>query len=113
MKRLLLALAVCSAHVAYGSCSIADIELDKLQGRSAEHHLSVTGFIVNNCAQATGVQIKVTVYDQEGRVIVSRDPWPASVSNIPARSTFPFEYKLDRVAGYKNFDVRVLRTRIW
>jgi hypothetical protein len=93
-------------------CSTADIEVDRLGGRIAGDWVHVTGSIINKCALPIGVEIKVTMYDASGGIISSKDIWPASIANIPARSDFPFEW-MDDVSGFKTFDVRVIRVKKW
>jgi hypothetical protein len=59
------------------------------------------------------VQIKVTLYDKDGGILTVHDTWPASISNIPAKSDFPFEDMIRRQPGFKSFDVRVIATKTW
>jgi hypothetical protein len=73
----------------------------------------VTGVLTNNCDAPVGVQIQLTLYDAAGRVVQSYNIWPASKSNIPARSDYPFEHQT-LVAGHvSRATVKVIDTHRW
>lgn len=107
---LIISFGVASAQAA---CTPSDIAIDKLKGRVDRDFAYVVGRLVNNCKIATGVQIKVTTYNKAGDILAVNDIWPASINNIPAKSDFPFEYGMDRLAGFSTFDVRVIATKTW
>jgi hypothetical protein len=111
--KLLLASAFLLAlpALAQAACTPSDIAVDKLNGRVDGDYIYITGRLVNNCASATGVQIKVTIYNKAGDILAANDSWPASINNIPARSDFPFQQGMDRRPGFAKFDVRVIATK--
>lgn len=76
-------------------------------------YIYITGRIINNCAEETGVQIKIAIYDKSGDVLTVNDSWPASINNIPARSDFPFQDMLRNVPRFSKFDVRVIAVKRW
>jgi hypothetical protein len=94
-------------------CEPSDISVEVHSTRVEYDYAYVTGRIINNCSSPTGVQLKVTLLDEQGGVITSHDPWPASISNIPARSDFPFEDQLSVNRRPAQADVRVIRVRRW
>jgi hypothetical protein len=95
------------------SCSRADITIDKLRGRSDEFgYAHVTGRVKNGCAEAIGVQLKATFYGKNDEILSVQDFWPASVSNIPARSSYPFEW-MERVNGFQKYTVEVINVKTW
>lgn len=95
------------------SCTVSKIAVDKLKAQSKGYgYFRITGRLTNNCDQATGVQIKVTVYDKADNILASPDLWPASVSNIPAHSEYPFEC-LQEAPGFHRFTVSVISVRTW
>lgn len=116
IARAALAVATLALFVspyAWAQCKPSDIDIDKVRGRVDGDYVYVAGRLVNNCASATGVQIKITVYNKAGDILTVRDLWPASINNIPPRSDFPFEIMVPRQAGFANFDTRVIGTRVW
>lgn len=95
------------------SCTVSKIVVDKLKAQPKGYgYFRITGRLTNNCDQATGVQIKVTVYDKAENILASPDLWPASVSNIPAHSEYPFEC-LQEAPGFHRFTVSVISVRTW
>jgi len=110
---LSVAMAPIAALAQSGGCQPSDIGVDKLKGRVERDYIYIVGRLMNNCAQATGVQIKVTIYDKAGDILTVDDSWPASINNIPARSDFPFETMIRRVHGFAKYDVRVIATKTW
>lgn len=128
MKKLLVTLAA-SCMVACGApsappplasaapetaaCTTSDIFVEVHGTRVEYDYAYVTGRIINNCREPTGVQLKVTLYDQQGQIITSHDPWPASISNIPAGSDFPFEDQTSVSRRPARADVRVINVKHW
>jgi hypothetical protein len=95
------------------SCTVSKIAVDKLKARPEGYgYFRITGRLTNNCDQPTGVQIKVTVYDKAENILASPDGWPASTSNIPAHSEYPFEW-LQEAPGFHKFTVSVISVRTW
>jgi hypothetical protein len=79
-------------------CSSSDIRI--LQ---ADHHppdgmlAHVVGELINGCGNATGVPVRVTLRLQNGKVITNQKVWSASITNIPAHRSFPFEFPIAEV----------------
>jgi maltose-binding protein MalE len=95
------------------ACTVSKIVVDKLRAQSKGYgYFRITGRLTNNCDQPTGVQIKVTVCDKADNILASPDLWPASVSNIPAHSEYPFEC-LQEAPGFHRFTVNVINVRTW
>ena len=93
------------------ACQASDIVVEKLHARRVGNHTIITGRLVNNCSLPTGAQIKITAYDGAGEILSVDDIWPASVSNIPARSAFPFEWIAD--PGLKTVTGEVIKVKTW
>ena len=93
------------------SCTVSKIVVDKLKAQSKGYgYFRITGRLINNCDQPTGVQIKVTVYGKADNILASPDLWPASTNNIPAHSEYPFEC-LQEAPGFHRFTVIVINVR--
>lgn len=95
-------------------CGISDIAIDKLRGTiNDEGFARVTGRVVNNCASAVGVELKITFYGKDGEILKVEDGfWPASIHNIPAHHEYTFE-DLDNVDGFKSYTVEVVGLNVW
>jgi maltose-binding protein MalE len=94
-------------------CDESKIAVDKLRARiEYSEYAHVTGRLINNCDQATGVQVKITVYGKSGDIVKVDDIWPASVKNIPPHSEYPFEW-VDRIPEFDRFTVSVIDLKTW
>ena len=89
------------------ACSVSSFAVDKLRARGVH----ITGRLLNNCDLAAGAQVKITTYDKAGSILSVDDIWPASISNIPAHSTFPFEWLSG--GGVDTFTVAVTSVKTW
>ena len=68
------------------ACSPSDIQILQADHRPTDGLFAqVVGELVNNCDEATGVVLRVTLRDQDGKVIISQRFWPASIANIPCQ----------------------------
>jgi hypothetical protein len=70
------------------------------------------GRITNHCAEAKGVQIKITTYDHAGDILSDVEIWPAGINNIPANSEFPFEW-VHTKAVFAKFTVTIIAVKSW
>lgn len=100
-----------AAKVDEPACTLDQVDVENVSGRTERHALVITGVIRNDCDTPTGAQVKFTIYAKDGRVLTSRDLWPASVNNIPANSTFPFEIPLDRFEDADRYEVNVIAVK--
>lgn len=101
--------------IAASGCKKSDIAVDKLRGAIIEGgFVRVTGRVVNNCASAVGVELKLTFYGKDGAILKVNDGfWPASVHNIPAGHGYTFEDLEDQTDGFSKFDVEVVGVNVW
>ena len=74
---------------------------------------SIFGILLNGCDVLTGPQIKVTFYDQAGKVLRVEDMWPASINNVSPKADFPFQVRVNRVEGFARVEVSVVSTKTW
>jgi hypothetical protein len=102
-----------AASAASLGCKVKDIALDRLSHRVEGAVTHVSGRIVSNCAQSTGVHLRVSVFDKSGSVLAVQDLWPASVKNIPPRGIFPFSASIRGVPNVAKFSVEILETKVW
>lgn len=98
------------------ACSAADIQIkqaDLVRNSAGGEFSTVVGELVNDCDDATGVQLHITLRDQAGKVISTSDPWPASTHNIPAHSTYAFTVNADERQPADKVQVDVTEVRKW
>ncbi|RBP07124.1 hypothetical protein DFR50_12954 [Roseiarcus fermentans] len=100
------------------ACSVADIDVGRaeviVQGRATY----VVGELANQCSDGTGVQIRLTLRDDEGNVLLTGDFWPASGRNIAAGGRRGFTYVVspaERIPRRRaaNVTVEVSAVRKW
>ncbi|MFH1689196.1 MAG: hypothetical protein ABIE42_03030 [Candidatus Eisenbacteria bacterium] len=93
--------------------TVADIRIEGLRTRTETAYIFITGRLINDSDYPTGVQVKTISYDSQGEVLTVSDSWPASISNIPAHSDYPFETMLDHLPGHSRIEMRVIDVRQW
>lgn len=95
------------------ACSTGDVLVRDVAGRIEHYAIFVTGVLENRCARPAGPRVKLTVYDESGHLLGTREFWPASVSNIEPGGTYPFEMQLDKYAGAARFEASVIEVQTW
>ena len=111
-----LVVVLCLSDTAYSqtNCTAANIKVEQFRAQNeGSITTSILGVLLNGCNVPTGPQIKVTFYDQAGTILRVEDMWPASINNIPPKSYFPFQVRLNRVEGFSWAEVRVITTKTW
>jgi hypothetical protein len=103
-----------AAQAQLSACRPADIAVEKVSRRVDGNITHVSGQLVNKCPQAVGAHIKVSLNDATDSPVMVQDTWPASVKNIPAKGTFPFDSAFRNAPpGIAKVDVRVLEVKFW
>jgi hypothetical protein len=95
------------------SCDAASFSVDKLHGTTERGYLRVTGIVHNDCDEPMGVQLKWTGYFADGSIAFSENFWPASTTNIHARSGYPFEAIHRAPEGESRYRIEPIRARSW
>jgi len=94
-------------------CRTSDFTFEKLRAQPAGYGFTrIMGRITNHCAQATGVQIKITTYNHAGDILSDVEIWPGGINNIPANSELPFEW-VDTNAVFAKFTVTIIAAKSW
>jgi hypothetical protein len=120
MKRLALCAALMVAPLAaHAACSATDFAIQdfkmKAMGSGQGVRLSLSGQLVNHCAEAAAAQVKIEAKDADGKVLQTKQGWPAGTTNIaPGQSV---EFDLGRLFRYQsdmqNYSVGVVDVRTW
>ncbi|HEY1613900.1 MAG TPA: zinc ribbon domain-containing protein [Rhizomicrobium sp.] len=98
-----------------GPCSPADFTVSDLATPQAEtsDYIKLTGMLHNGCSQASGAQLKWTVFNSDGTVAFSDDFWPDSTTNLPPNGDFPFDTLHSAPNGTWTYKVEVISTTAW
>ncbi|MBA2077231.1 hypothetical protein [Rhodanobacter sp. PCA2] len=107
-----LLLAPLAAHAA---CAPTDFEIRDFKPAAAAGRLSLRGELVNKCAAASAAQIRIEIKDAAGKVLQSKQAWPAGTSNIAPGSNVNFD--LGRMfrpqSDMDSFTASVVDVRTW
>ena len=93
MKPLLVsALLLLAPFAAHAACAQTDFEIrdfkSEVTGSGTTLQLNLTGELVNHCAVASAARVRIDAKDSDGKVVQSRQSWPAGTTNIaPGAST--------------------------
>lgn len=120
MKRLIVSAALILAPLAaHAACAPTDFAIQdfkmKATGSGQGVRLSLSGQLVNHCAEAAAAQVKIEAKDSGGKVLQAKQGWPAGTTNIaPGQSV---EFDLGRLFRYQtdmqNYTVGVVDVRTW
>lgn len=119
MKSLLISSVLLLAPMAvHAECSIKDFAITEFTPGPATGltgKLSLRGQLLNNCAAPSAAQIRVELKDDAGKVLQSKQAWPAGTSNITPGQTVRFD--LGRLFHYQqgiaSFTASVVAVRSW
>lgn len=75
--------------------------------------VSVVGELRNNNEAPVGVELLITAYDEDGRVVDSMNCWPASLQNVPAQSKYPINCPVTDRPGVAQVTLRVEGAKQW
>jgi hypothetical protein len=111
---LFLAPVAANAACAATDFSVADFAVKLVPG-SGQPRLNMKGQLVNKCPTAAAAQVKIEAKDASGKVLQTKQGWPAGTSNIdPGKSV---DFDLGRLFRYStdmaNYTVSVVDVRTW
>lgn len=121
MKKIAIAVAlfVAAPLSAHAACATKDFAVEgfgvKLQQGSGQPRFSMKGNLVNKCTEAAAAQIRIDAKDSSGKVVASKQGWPAGTSNIePGKSV---DFDLGRLFRYSpdmtDYTVVVSDVKAW
>ena len=121
MKKIAIAIAlfVAAPLSAHAACAAKDFTIDgfavKLQQGSGQPRFSMKGNLVNKCGEAAAAQIRIDAKDASGKVVASKQGWPAGTSNIEPGKSVNFD--LGRLFRYspdmQDYTVVVSDVKAW
>jgi hypothetical protein len=113
------AVALSNSGNTLAACTPKDFAIEafavKLQQGSGQPRFSMKGQLVNHCAEAASAQIRIDAKDAAGKVLSSKQGWPAGTSNIePGKSV---DFDLGRLFRYQpdmsDYTVLVSDAKTW
>ncbi|KJV25807.1 hypothetical protein [Luteibacter yeojuensis] len=112
-------LALMASGTALAACSAKDFAIEafavKLQQGSGQPRFSMKGQLVNHCTEAAAAQIRIDAKDAAGKVLSSKQGWPAGTSNIEPGKAVDFD--LGRLFRYQpdmsDYTVLVSDAKTW
>lgn len=111
----------CESAPADAACKPADIVIKSQKITFVDEcrqspcvYMKGAAVLTNKCAEAVGVEIKITAYDKAGVAIAVRELWPASTSNIePGDYAFSVDQWLDYSPAIHKISLAPVRVRRW
>jgi hypothetical protein len=103
------------ASQAFAECRPVDFDVSDIRWvRDVDgEHLGITGTLRNNCGEASGAKIILTLRDAAGNVITTHEMWPDSVVNLPARTPYQFSTYVRAIGDVRVIDAKVLEVKAW
>ncbi|MBD8871449.1 hypothetical protein [Rhodanobacter sp. DHB23] len=116
MKAFVVAAALLLAPLAaHAACSATDFAIKDFKPVPAGSRMSLRGTLVNNCATAAAAQIRIDGKDETGKVLQTKQAWPAGTSNIAPGDSVNFDlgrmFRPDPLMT--TFTVTVADVRAW
>jgi hypothetical protein len=118
MKILLASALLLLSPLAANACAPTDFAITafkpELPGGSSTR-LRLAGELANHCAIPSAAQIRIEAKDASGKVLASKEGWPAGTSNIAPGETAKFD--LGRLFRYQpameTYTVSIVDVRAW
>lgn len=104
---------------AQAACAPTDFVIKEFKtavsGSASTARLSLSGELLNNCNDASAAQIRIDAKNSEGKVIQSKEGWPAGTTNIAPGASAKFD--LGRRFRFQeemaSYTVSVISVRAW
>lgn len=118
MRRLIRAFLVLAgialfAPDAVAACAARDFAIRDWAWDRAAGWFTITGIVVNNCAEASGPHIQIVFRDETGQTVSSEDSWPAGSRNLAPGEVYPFKLRSRGYASATDVAGRVTDLRVW
>ena len=119
MKTLLVAALLLAPVASHAACTATDFAISdfkmKPSGSGAGMRLSLAGQLTNHCAAPAAAQIRIEAKDASGKVLQSKQGWPAGTANIGPGQSVSFD--LGRLFRYESdmqdYTVSVAEVKTW
>jgi hypothetical protein len=119
MKILLASALLLLSPLAANACAPTDFAITEFKPQvpasGSTMRLRLAGELANHCASASAAQIRIEAKDASGKVLASKEAWPAGTSNIAPGETAKFD--LGRLFRYQSametYTVSIVDVRAW
>lgn len=119
MKTLLVAALLLAPVASHAACAATDFAISdfkmKSSGNGTGMRLSLAGQLTNHCAGPAAAQIRIEAKDASGKVLQSKQGWPAGTANIGPGQSVSFD--LGRLFRYESdmqdYTVSVAEVKTW
>lgn len=123
MKRIVAILGLCLVWPqaqAQAACGPKDFNVENFKVSAVPRpggmkRFSLSGNLVNRCAEPAAAQIRVIAKDASGRQVKTEDGWPAGSNNIPPGQSVSFDFgplfKYD--PSFDQFGVAITEAKTW
>ena len=83
MKTFVAAAVLLLAPIAsYAACAPSDFAIQDFKPAVVSARINLPGELVNHCATPSAAQVRIDIKDASGKVIQTKQAWPAGTSNI-------------------------------
>lgn len=121
MKYVVALVLLAVSQLVQADCSVSDIKITSFKAKFVNTcgsvdctHMTGVATLVNSCAEATGIQIQITAYDNQDSPVSTSEHWPASVRNIPPGSyTFSLDQWLEYDPRITSFGLKAIDVNQW
>ncbi|TAL75537.1 MAG: hypothetical protein EPN56_00685 [Rhodanobacter sp.] len=109
------AVLLLSPLAAHATCAPTDFAIMDFKPAVQAARMSLPGELVNHCATAAAAQIRIDIKDASGKVIQTRQAWPAGTSNIAPgdKVTFNLGRMFRPSPEIESFTASVVDVRTW
>ena len=104
---------------AHATCASTDFVIKEFKpattGSGAATRLSLSGELLNNCSDASAAQIRIDAKDIRGKVLQSKEGWPAGTTNIAPGTAAKFDLgrRFRFQTDMASYTVSVIAVRAW
>lgn len=94
-------------------CSKSDFKITKGREWRDGDYYKIAYQVKNNCNYAYAPQLQINYYGNDDAIINSSNLWPASISNIPAHSSYGHKYLARVSEKVSSVEIKVIKIREW
>ncbi|MFC5436759.1 hypothetical protein ACFPME_09350 [Rhodanobacter umsongensis] len=116
---LLLASLLLLPLAGHAACAPTDFAIKdfktSISGAGGSARIMLAGELVNNCTDPSAAQIRIDAKDTDGKVVQSKEGWPAGTTNIAPGSAAKFDLgrRFRFQSDMATYTVSVIAVRAW
>lgn len=94
-------------------CDPSRFTVSNAQAYADHGYAHLTGIVRHDCVVAAGIRLKWTAFNADHTIAFSEDFWPASTTNIPPNTDYPFEMMNTAPRGSWTYTVVPVSVSYW